>query len=111
MDRAAPLFSQKLYRPAELAERLKCSVDSLARMRKSGKGPAFLRIGNRFVYAEGDVEAWLQSLRARSSVGAGGAPPPSPPSRSTVFPLGPLNPRLGGSRLKREQIHRSERNS
>ena len=49
---------------AELARRLDRTPDTLAAWRKSGKGPPFIRIGNRVFYREEDYETWLAARRA-----------------------------------------------
>jgi hypothetical protein len=38
-----------------------------ARLRCRGDGPAYLRVGNRILYRESDVSAWLDGHRVRST--------------------------------------------
>ena len=50
----------ELMTTAEVAELLRCSAWSLASMRRQGKGPAFIRVGDkRYLYRRADIEAWL----------------------------------------------------
>lgn len=44
---------------AEAAERLRISIDTLRRIRTSGHGPAWVRIGGRARYPLADLLAWL----------------------------------------------------
>jgi predicted DNA-binding transcriptional regulator AlpA len=56
----------------QLAKRWKISERTLQRWRSTDKGPAFLKLGWRVVYAVSDIEAWEQQQRvmARSNGGA-----------------------------------------
>lgn len=55
-------------RPGELAERWNCSTGWLANLRCAGLGPAYLKLGGRFIaYRVEDVE----SYEAESLVGGG----------------------------------------
>lgn len=53
--------------PADLADRLRCSEVTLARWRREGYGPAFLKPGGRSKshvrYRESDVQAWEAASR------------------------------------------------
>lgn len=44
---------------AEAAERLRISIDTLRRIRASGHGPAWVRIGGRARYPLADLFAWI----------------------------------------------------
>jgi excisionase family DNA binding protein len=84
-----------LYTPAEVAELLNVSVDTVRKWREVGTGPAVTKLGpgkNSFVrYSRRDVAAWLHSHRTDSStaahtaVEAGPAPvePPDAPGAGT----------------------------
>jgi excisionase family DNA binding protein len=45
--------------PREVAERLQVSRATLERLRASGKGPRFIKIGVSIRYPLSDLEAWL----------------------------------------------------
>jgi predicted site-specific integrase-resolvase len=45
--------------PQEVAELLRCSVSSLAKWRRAGTGPAFVRIGNRIRYRLIDIARYV----------------------------------------------------
>ena len=49
----------RLVSADQLAARLKLSMRTLERMRHNGSGPRFTKIGNKVLYREADVEAWL----------------------------------------------------
>jgi excisionase family DNA binding protein len=51
-----PLLTQK-----QGAELLRLSERTLERLRVSGTGPKFIRIGHSIRYRQSDVEAWLAS--------------------------------------------------
>jgi excisionase family DNA binding protein len=43
------------------------SASTLAKMRLSGNGPAFLKLGRRVLYRRADLDAWLESRLARNT--------------------------------------------
>jgi len=43
------------------------SRQTLAKMRCSGTGPAFMKLGRAIRYAEADLQAWLASRRRTST--------------------------------------------
>jgi hypothetical protein len=47
------------------ARYVRLSASTLAKMRLSGNGPAFLKAGRRVLYRRVDLDAWLESRRAR----------------------------------------------
>jgi predicted site-specific integrase-resolvase len=49
-----------LLTTAELAERLRCKPETLARWRRGGRGPAYVRVAGRVLYAPADVHRWLR---------------------------------------------------
>jgi predicted DNA-binding transcriptional regulator AlpA len=64
----AALLKERWFSPAELANMIGLSADTLERWRSKGEGPVFIRISpRRIAYAESDVELWLQSLRTKGS--------------------------------------------
>jgi predicted DNA-binding transcriptional regulator AlpA len=48
------------------------SSSTLAKMRLSGTGPAFHKLGRRVVYRPEDLDAWLASCRRTSTSDDGG---------------------------------------
>ncbi|MFD0985506.1 helix-turn-helix transcriptional regulator [Methyloligella solikamskensis] len=52
---------------ADVARRLNLSVSTLAKMRLSGAGPAYSKLGRRVVYRLDDLEAWIAANRFRST--------------------------------------------
>jgi predicted site-specific integrase-resolvase len=64
--------SSHLYRPLEAAELLAVSVDTLARWRRNGTGPRFLKFGRGRTavirYRQQDIDDFVQdSLRCSTS--------------------------------------------
>lgn len=57
----------------QLSQLLRIPKGSLANMRISGNGPAFIKMGARIRYSSSDVDAWLAEQR-RSSTSATSAP-------------------------------------
>lgn len=59
------LFDDELLTCAEAAKALRLSIPTLERMRTTGAGPSFIRLGNgkrsRIAYRRGDLEAWLNA--------------------------------------------------
>jgi predicted DNA-binding transcriptional regulator AlpA len=51
-------------RPARAAEYLGIAKSTLARKRRSGEGPAFIRLGRVIVYDTRDLDAWLAAHRS-----------------------------------------------
>ncbi|MEF2549060.1 helix-turn-helix domain-containing protein [Aurantimonas sp. E1-2-R+4] len=49
------------------ANYLRLSKSSLAKLRLSGAGPAYCKLGRRVVYRAADLEAWLESRRRIST--------------------------------------------
>jgi excisionase family DNA binding protein len=66
----------RLLTVSEAAQRLGVSVSYLNKLRGSGGGPAFMKLGSRRVaYDPADLAAWLQECRRTSTAeqAAGGA--------------------------------------
>lgn len=55
----------------DAALRVGLSVSTLNKLRLSGGGPIFLKLGRRVVYHPADLEAWLATKRRRSTSDAG----------------------------------------
>ncbi|WP_375589188.1 helix-turn-helix domain-containing protein [Hoeflea alexandrii] len=51
----------------QVAARLGLAVSTLAKMRLSGEGPAYSKLGHRVVYRPEDIESWIASKRYRST--------------------------------------------
>lgn len=65
---------EKLLSLTEVAEALGCSPDTLRYWRKVEQGPQSFKLGRRVVYAESDVQGWVDAQRAASGHAAvGGA--------------------------------------
>jgi predicted DNA-binding transcriptional regulator AlpA len=55
-----------LLSQAQAADLLHLSPRTLERLRVTGRGPKFCKLGRRVAYREADLEAWINS-RVRSS--------------------------------------------
>jgi hypothetical protein len=55
-----------LLSPKEVAQKYRCSVSFLAKMRMTGDGPPFIKRGRSVLYAEPALVQWLKS-RTRMS--------------------------------------------
>ena len=64
---------KKLLRPKAVEDRYDISVGFQAKMRCSGDGPEFIKIGSRVYYEEEAIEQWLATKR-RTSTSDPGAP-------------------------------------
>jgi predicted DNA-binding transcriptional regulator AlpA len=62
-----------LLSPQQVAERYGPSVSTLAKMRLTGVGPVFVKLGRRIAYRIEDVESWVLSNRFRSTSEYGAA--------------------------------------
>lgn len=56
-----------VLKAGQVAERLGLSESTLAKMRLSGDGPPYSKLGRRVVYRPEDIEAWIASNRFRST--------------------------------------------
>ena len=54
-------------RAEKVADLLGLSKSTLAKMRLSGDGPIYSKLGRRVVYRPEDVDAWVASRRFRST--------------------------------------------
>lgn len=57
----------RLLTTAEVAERCRVSESTARYWRMISYGPASFRVGRRVVYRAGDVESWLEQLRAEAA--------------------------------------------
>jgi len=65
------LSSPTLFSPPEASRVLRVAVQTLARWRCEGRGPAFVRIsGNRVFYRPEDLDAFLAGRRFHSTTEA-----------------------------------------
>lgn len=65
-EAAQPL--PRLLNERQVAQLLGVSAMTVLRMRRDGTGPAFVRVGPRFVrYNLADVEAWLGARRSKGA--------------------------------------------
>ena len=51
----------------QVADRLGLSTSTLAKMRLSGGGPAYSKLGRRVVYRPEDLETWIAANRFQST--------------------------------------------
>jgi predicted DNA-binding transcriptional regulator AlpA len=49
----------KLWTPKELSDYLGLTVATMAQMRYTGTGPAFIKLGHQVRYRELDIQTWL----------------------------------------------------
>jgi predicted DNA-binding transcriptional regulator AlpA len=57
----------------ETAARTRIAKSTLDKLRLTGGGPAFIKVGSKVLYRWSDVEAWLASRIRRSTSGFGEA--------------------------------------
>ena len=57
---------------SQAARRLGLSPSTLAKMRLSGNGPVFCKLGRRVVYRAADLDAYLEASRRHSTSDEGG---------------------------------------
>ncbi|MFO1173383.1 MAG: helix-turn-helix domain-containing protein [Hyphomicrobiaceae bacterium] len=56
-----------MLRTKEAAEYCGSSSSTFEKLRLSGGGPRYVKIGRRVVYDPADLDAWLESKRRRST--------------------------------------------
>lgn len=80
-----------MLRAGEAAERLHLSESKLAKMRMTGAGPAFLKLGRKVLYTPDDLDAWLASRRRTGTWACNDnqAREAAPPGRSRLNRLAP----------------------
>ena len=52
---------------AEAAKFANLGASTLNKLRLTGDGPSYIKLGRRVVYARDDIEGWMQSKRRRST--------------------------------------------
>ena len=52
---------------SEAAKALRLAPSTLAKLRLSGNGPKYCKLGRRVVYRSADLETWLESRIARNT--------------------------------------------
>jgi predicted DNA-binding transcriptional regulator AlpA len=57
----------KVLNTIEAAQLVGLSESTLAKMRLTGNGPVYCKLGRRVVYRPADLERWLQSRTARDT--------------------------------------------
>jgi excisionase family DNA binding protein len=62
---------ERLLKTAESAKQTGLSIRTFERMRSSGMGPRFVKVGRAVRYRESDLEEWLTSQTVRSTSEAG----------------------------------------
>jgi hypothetical protein len=67
-------MAKTLIKSSRMEERYGLRSNYLAKLRITGEGPAFLKIGNLIFYEEDRVEAWLESKRRTSTSDPGTEP-------------------------------------
>jgi predicted DNA-binding transcriptional regulator AlpA len=67
----------------EAAKMLGLAASTLAKLRLSGNGPSYCKLGRRVVYRKKDLEAWLQSRLAQNTSDADTRLPKSLTGRAT----------------------------
>jgi hypothetical protein len=66
---AAP--AKRLLRPERVGELYDIAVGYLAKLRCTGEGPEFIKIGSRVYYEEQAIERWLATCRRTSTSDTG----------------------------------------
>ena len=56
-----------LFDAPKAAEWTGLSTSTLAKLRLSGKGPAYIKLGRRVAYKPEDLDAWIEDNRVRST--------------------------------------------
>jgi hypothetical protein len=82
----------QLFTTRQAAERCNLSPRTLEKLRLTGRGPVYVRLGGAVRYPQADLDAWIAGNRRRSTSDVPTAPPPSPPSpgrRGPRLPGGP----------------------
>lgn len=59
---------QPLFTEWEVSEQLKVTVACLRKWRLLGKGPRFVKVGNRVRYAQEDLASWLVAQPAGGTI-------------------------------------------
>lgn len=63
------MASVPLATPEQVAEWLQVTTERLSKLRKTGKGPKFIKLGRDVRYAWADVHTWCNSNRSAATGG------------------------------------------
>jgi hypothetical protein len=74
MAKGIPFMPIKLLKPSDLCQQIGNTNNYWAKLRCSGGGPEFLKIGGRIFYEEDRVQAWLKTKRRTSTSDPGREP-------------------------------------
>lgn len=66
-DGSMTIYNPIVLNTGQVAERLGLSESTLAKMRLSGDGPPYSKLGRRVVYRPEDIDAWIASNRFSST--------------------------------------------
>lgn len=61
-----------LLSPNEVEEVFGLKAGTLANLRSLGRGPKFLKVGRKVLYAKADVERWIRKVSEVKATGEGG---------------------------------------
>jgi predicted DNA-binding transcriptional regulator AlpA len=67
-EQAAPPL--RLMRPPQVADALGTTVGHLAKLRLTGRGPAFVRLGRSIAYDERELRRWIDARTFKSTAEA-----------------------------------------
>lgn len=56
-------MTRRILRPSEAAPYVQLTVNYLAKLRITGNGPRFIKMGRLVGYDVADLDAWLDSLK------------------------------------------------
>jgi hypothetical protein len=71
------MAGKKLFRPKEVKEIYDISEGYQAKLRCSGDGPEYIKLGSKVYYEEAAIERWLSTKRRTSTSDPGPAEPES----------------------------------
>jgi predicted DNA-binding transcriptional regulator AlpA len=67
-DKGRPTIPEALWRPPRASKYLSQSENRLAKLRVSGEGPPFIKIGKSVYYRKRDLDEWVERhLRTSTS--------------------------------------------
>jgi predicted DNA-binding transcriptional regulator AlpA len=101
------------FTAAEAARVLGLASSTLAKLRLTGNGPTYCKLGRRVVYRRTDLEAWLESRVARDTSDAGARLPKSLTvgGRRTANPTTDYTGPVAGSERINGPVTRGKRRS
>jgi hypothetical protein len=77
-----------LLNTVDAAAYLRLSYRTLQNWRVRGGGPRYVKLGDRVLYAQGDLDAWVDE-QTRTSTSDPGPLPPPPTPRAALHALPP----------------------